>query len=207
MTTSQSPLQGATVRVGSQTTQTRPDGGLSPHRGSGRDGHPAGDDDRLRARSRVPVTVAAGETLDMDIGLAPQAVELAELVVVGYGEQRQGNITGAVTNVTSEEFNTGRIVSPHRADPEQGGRASRWSRTTSPAARPPSGSAAPPRPPPATSRSTSSTGSRSATGAGADLRARPAQLPESRRHRQHDGAARRRRRRRSTAPTRPTAWS
>ena len=60
----------------------------------------------------MPVTVSADEALDIDIGLAPQATELAELVVVGYGEQRQGNVTGALTNVTSEEFNKGRIVTP-----------------------------------------------------------------------------------------------
>ena len=38
-------------------------------------------------------------------------------------------------------------------------------------------------------------------------RPRPAQLPESRRHREHDGAARRRPPRPSTVPTRPTASS
>ena len=58
------------------------------------------------------MAIAAGQTLDLDFALAAQAVNLAEMVVVGYGEQRQGNITGAVTNVTSEEFNTGRVVSP-----------------------------------------------------------------------------------------------
>ena len=109
--TSQSPLQGATVRVGSQATQTRLDGAYVLT------GIPAGTD-TLRvtmigyAPVARPVTVSAGEALDIDIGLAPQATELAELVVVGYGEQRQGNVTGALTNVTSEEFNKGRIVTP-----------------------------------------------------------------------------------------------
>ena len=46
------------------------------------------------------------------MALTAQAVNLAEMVVVGYGEQRQGNVTGAVTNVTAEEFNTGRVVTP-----------------------------------------------------------------------------------------------
>lgn len=105
------PLQGAMVRVGSRSTQTRADGGyLLPD-------VPAGTD-TLRvtmigyAPVARPVTVAGGEALDMDVGLAAQAVNLAELVVVGYGEQRQGNVTGAVTNVTAEEFNTGRVVTP-----------------------------------------------------------------------------------------------
>jgi iron complex outermembrane receptor protein len=42
--------------------------------------------------------------------MTPQAIELAELVAVGYGEQTLGNVTGAVTNVTSEEFNAGRTI-------------------------------------------------------------------------------------------------
>ena len=58
------------------------------------------------------VTVVAGQTVDVDFALTSQAVNLAEMVVVGYGEQRQGNISGAVTNVTAEEFNTGRVVTP-----------------------------------------------------------------------------------------------
>ena len=109
--TSKQPLQGAVVRVGSRTTETRADGGYLLA------GIPAGTD-TLRvtmigyAPDARPVTVAEGETLDVNVGLAAQAAQLAELVVVGYGEQRQGNITGAVTQVTSNEFNTGRVVSP-----------------------------------------------------------------------------------------------
>jgi iron complex outermembrane receptor protein len=108
---SQQPLQGAVVRVGSRSTQTRADGGyLLPD-------VPAGADS-LRvtmigyAPAARPVTVVGGETITMDVPLVAQAVNLAELVVVGYGEQRQGNVTGAVTNVTAEEFNTGRVITP-----------------------------------------------------------------------------------------------
>jgi iron complex outermembrane receptor protein len=108
---SQLPLQGATVRVGSQSTQTRLDGNYLLT------GIRAGTD-TLRvtmigyAPVARPVTVSAGEALDADVALAPQATELAELVVVGYGEQRQGNVTGALTNVTSQEFNKGRVSTP-----------------------------------------------------------------------------------------------
>ena len=108
---SQQPLHGATVRAGGQATQTGVDGGyvLSDV--------PAGSDSLWVAMIGYapvarPITVAAGEALNVDIALAPQATELAELVVVGYGEQRQGNVTGALTNVTSEEFNTGRVITP-----------------------------------------------------------------------------------------------
>ncbi|MGH7507990.1 MAG: SusC/RagA family TonB-linked outer membrane protein [Gemmatimonadales bacterium] len=108
---SQLPLQGAVVRVGSRSTQTRPDGGYLLA------DVPAGTDTlRVTMIGYAPgarlVTVAAGETIDMDVALAAQAAQLAELVVVGYGEQQLGNITGAVTNVTSNEFNTGRVVTP-----------------------------------------------------------------------------------------------
>src|SRR3954471_23800960 len=105
------PVRGATVRFGSKSTQTRVDGAyLIPD-------VPAGTDSvRVAMIGYSPiarvVTVAPGELVDADLSLAPQAVNLAELVVVGYGEQKQGNVTGAVTNVTAEEFNTGRVITP-----------------------------------------------------------------------------------------------
>jgi TonB-linked SusC/RagA family outer membrane protein len=107
----QEPLQGATVRIGGQVTQTQTDGVYQLT------GIPAGTDS-LRvnmigyAPVARPVTLSAGQTATVDVSLAPQATELAELVVVGYGEQRQGNVTGALTNVTSQEFNKGRVVTP-----------------------------------------------------------------------------------------------
>ena len=42
------------------------------------------------------------------------AVSLAEVVSTGYGTQRAGSVTGAVTKVSADEFNTGRIVSPEQ---------------------------------------------------------------------------------------------
>jgi iron complex outermembrane receptor protein len=59
-----------------------------------------------------PVTVAAGQTAVADVTLTAQAINLSAVVVTGYGEQRAGNITGAVTQVSAENFNTGRVVSP-----------------------------------------------------------------------------------------------
>ena len=41
------------------------------------------------------VTVADGAPADVDFTLAAQAIGLSALVVVGYGEQNAGNITGA----------------------------------------------------------------------------------------------------------------
>jgi TonB-dependent starch-binding outer membrane protein SusC len=127
---SQAPLQGATVRLAGQTAQTGADGAYLLT------GVPAGSD-TLRitmigyAPVARPVTVSAGQALEVDVALAPQATELAELVVVGYGEQRQGNVTGALTNVTAEEFNTGRVVIQNKVagvqvveNTEPGGRTS-----------------------------------------------------------------------------------
>src|SRR6266705_1472623 len=41
------------------------------------------------------VTVVGGDTVVVDLALTAQAVRLSEVVVVGYGEQRAGNITGS----------------------------------------------------------------------------------------------------------------
>src|SRR5207249_4419993 len=76
--------------------------------------------DSLRARmigyapAARAVTVGRGDTTVVDIALTPQAVRLSEVVVVGYGERRAGEITGSVTQVNSAQFNTGTIVSPQQ---------------------------------------------------------------------------------------------
>jgi TonB-linked SusC/RagA family outer membrane protein len=76
--------------------------------------------DSVRARmigyapASAPVTIAAGETAVVDMALTQRAVELSAIVAVGYGEQRAGDITGAVANITPEQFNTGRIISPQQ---------------------------------------------------------------------------------------------
>jgi iron complex outermembrane receptor protein len=107
----QRPLQGATISVGTRSAQSRADGGYTLL------AVPAGTGElRVRMIGYSPlnqsVTVDAGQTLELDLAMTATAVNLAEIVAVGYGEQRAGNITGAVVNVTSDEFNTGRIVTP-----------------------------------------------------------------------------------------------
>ncbi len=105
------PLSGATVSYGSRNAQTRIDGLYVIS------GVPAGRD-TLRARligytsMARSVTLSAGQTVESDFALTASAVSLAEIVVTGYGEQRAGNITGAVTTVAAADFNPGRIVSP-----------------------------------------------------------------------------------------------
>ena len=108
---SQEPIRGAAVSAMGRSTQTRADGGYTLT------DVPVGTDTlRVTMIGYSPVarlvTLEAGQLIAMDVALAPQAVNLAELVVVGYGEEAAGNITGAVTKVNDDEFNTGIIVSP-----------------------------------------------------------------------------------------------
>lgn len=105
------PVQGVNVTVGSRNAVTRQDGSYLLT------GVPAGTD-TLRAKviGFAPLnqefTLAAGQTLVVDLAITARAVDLSEIVVIGYGELAAGNITGAVTNVTPDEFNTGRIITP-----------------------------------------------------------------------------------------------
>jgi iron complex outermembrane receptor protein len=109
--TSSVPLTGVTISFGSRSVQTQADGRYVLTQ------VPAGTD-TLRARligyqpAARRITIGANQTVDADFTMAASAVSLAEIVVTGYGEQRAGNITGAVTQVSSADFNTGRVISP-----------------------------------------------------------------------------------------------
>ena len=110
---SQQPLAGATVTIGLHRALSQGDGRYVIT------GIPAGGDSiRARligyARAAQLVTIAGGDTLVVDLALNAQAINLSEIVVTGYGTQRAGNITGAVTQVSAEQFNPGRIVSPQQ---------------------------------------------------------------------------------------------
>jgi TonB-linked SusC/RagA family outer membrane protein len=58
----------------------------------------------------VVVTADAATTVDFRLTAAAQL--LAGVVTTGYGEQQARDLTGSIDVVSSEEFNTGRIVSP-----------------------------------------------------------------------------------------------
>ena len=53
-----------------------------------------------------------GNQTNVNIQMLPSVTSLTEIVVVGYGEQEAGDVTGVVTAVDAEEFNRGAIVSP-----------------------------------------------------------------------------------------------
>lgn len=64
--------------------------------------------------SMVGVFVGPGETVTANFQLTSTATVLTGVVSVGYGTQEERNLTGVVEQVTTEEFNTGRIVSPEQ---------------------------------------------------------------------------------------------
>jgi len=53
-----------------------------------------------------------GKTINLNVKLQEEAVGLGEVVVVGYGSSSKSEITGSITSVSSEEFNTGVFSTP-----------------------------------------------------------------------------------------------
>src|SRR5687767_3949717 len=58
--------------------------------------------------------VPVGNNTRLEISLESTASELAQVVVVGYGTQRQKDVTGSVKSLKSESFNRGIINSPQQ---------------------------------------------------------------------------------------------
>lgn len=56
--------------------------------------------------------LAATDQSPMHVSLSPDTKTLDEVVVVGYGKQEKGDVTGVVAAVDSKSFNRGAIVSP-----------------------------------------------------------------------------------------------
>ena len=110
---SQAPIADVSVTVAERTMITGADGRFMIV------GVPAGAQ-TLRvgrlgfAEVTRPITVVAGRTETIDIGLEAAAIQLEGLVAVGYGQRRQAEVTGSVAQITTEEFNTGLLVSPER---------------------------------------------------------------------------------------------
>jgi len=51
-------------------------------------------------------------TSNLQIALMAFSADLGDVVVIGYGTSRKKDVTGAMTNLTAKEFNTGVITSP-----------------------------------------------------------------------------------------------
>src|SRR5881396_684528 len=109
----QQPISGATIAVAGRSALTQADGRYTVLR------VPVGVTTLVArmvgyAPAHQPINVTEGDANVVDLALVAQAINLADVVVTGYGEQRAGNITGAVTQLTAEEFNPGRIISPEQ---------------------------------------------------------------------------------------------
>ncbi|HUX32788.1 MAG TPA: carboxypeptidase regulatory-like domain-containing protein, partial [Gemmatimonadaceae bacterium] len=106
------PINGATISTGTRGALTGVDGRYTMTL-------PAGT---YTVRARMigygpeprSVTVTAGQTTTADFALTAEAVTLSQIVVTGYGQQRAGDITGAVKQLTPAQFNPGRIISPQQ---------------------------------------------------------------------------------------------
>jgi TonB-linked SusC/RagA family outer membrane protein len=110
-TATQQPLGGVTIAAGARGTRSQADGRFVIT------DVPVGTYDlRARMLGYMPVTqsvtVTAGQVTLVQVAMTAQAVGLAEIVVTGYGEQRAGDITGAVTQLSDQDFNPGRITVP-----------------------------------------------------------------------------------------------
>jgi iron complex outermembrane receptor protein len=59
-------------------------------------------------------TVAIGGRSTIDIALGQSAQQIEELVVIGYGEQQEQDVTGSVSRVSSADFNQTSSVGPEQ---------------------------------------------------------------------------------------------
>ncbi len=59
-----------------------------------------------------PKEVVVSYAASYNIKLQEDVVSVDEVVVVGYGQQKKGDLTGAVSNVSAKDFNQGNLSSP-----------------------------------------------------------------------------------------------
>jgi len=59
-----------------------------------------------------PVEEAINNRKNINVTLSESVVGLEEVVAIGYGSTKKGNLTGAVSNVNSKDFNVGLISTP-----------------------------------------------------------------------------------------------
>ncbi|WP_462249194.1 SusC/RagA family TonB-linked outer membrane protein [Ferruginibacter sp.] len=62
----------------------------------------------------VTQEIEAGENTNLEVSLQPNATELNQVVVVGYGTQRKRDVTGSIKSLKSDDFNKGIITSPQQ---------------------------------------------------------------------------------------------
>lgn len=58
------------------------------------------------------IEVPIGNNTSLNIKLKPDLVDIDKDVIIGYGKVKQKNVTGAVSTVSTDDFNKGAIISP-----------------------------------------------------------------------------------------------
>jgi iron complex outermembrane receptor protein len=59
-------------------------------------------------------TVAVSGNVSVSVSLRPQANDLNEVVVIGYGTEKKKDLTGSIATVTAKDFNTGDVTTPEQ---------------------------------------------------------------------------------------------
>jgi TonB-linked SusC/RagA family outer membrane protein len=101
------PLPGATVRVKGTTTGT-----VSDIDGKFSLDVDAGAVLQISYLGYILQEIPVNGQTELAVKLLPDATQLDELVVVGYGTQKRSDVTGAIGSVKSEDFNQGVITNP-----------------------------------------------------------------------------------------------
>ncbi|MEO1010825.1 MAG: SusC/RagA family TonB-linked outer membrane protein [Bacteroidota bacterium] len=60
----------------------------------------------------VSQEIVVGDQTNISVQLLPDATQLDDVVVVGYGVQRKSDVTGSIGSVKSEDFNKGVVANP-----------------------------------------------------------------------------------------------
>lgn len=105
------PLPGATVSAGERTVITATDGRFSLT------GLAAGSvvvTIKFVGYQNFQQTVTVAGDTKLNATLSPSSTGLNEVVIIGYGSQQKKNLTGAITTVTSKDFQRGSITTPEQ---------------------------------------------------------------------------------------------
>lgn len=111
---SNQPLVGATVRI----TELNRSAGTNEEGEYTFSGLPAGTYTLtvsfLSYLQNVREVTLSGASTRVNFTMQPDAQFLGEVVVIGYGTQRRDELTGSITTITSDEFQSGQITTPEQ---------------------------------------------------------------------------------------------
>jgi len=109
---SNEPLIGVTVAIQGTTIGT-----ISDIDGKYNITVPSGTDEGIMVFSFIgyeSVTMPIPASGKLDIQMTPAVTELNEVVAIGYGTKRKGDLTGSIASVSEKDFNGGVVSSPEQ---------------------------------------------------------------------------------------------